>query len=76
MLGSKICRTSIEDRMSLTSKSPPKVALGGLAAAQCMLAAYSHRFSPQKFTPYQLFAGLVVDPPTTMRGYDLATPTS
>jgi hypothetical protein len=46
--------------MSLTSKSPRKVALEALAIAQQSLAAYSHRFSPKKFTQHQLFALLVL----------------
>jgi hypothetical protein len=46
--------------MSLTSKSPRKVALEALAVAQQTLPAYSHRFSPRKFTQHQLFALLVL----------------
>src|SRR5688500_14294821 len=46
--------------MSLTSKSPRKVALEALAVAQQTLPAYSHRFSPKKFTQHQLFALLVL----------------
>lgn len=46
--------------MSQTSKSPRKVALEALAAAEQTLPAYSHRFSPRKFTQPQLFALLVL----------------
>ena len=46
--------------MSLTSKSPRKVALEALAVAQRVLPAYSHPFSPKKFTQHQLFALLVL----------------
>jgi hypothetical protein len=46
--------------MSTTSKSPRKVALVALAVAQDALPAYSHRFSPKKFTQHQLFACLVL----------------
>ena len=46
--------------MSLTSKSPRKVALEALAVAQRVLPAYSHQFSPRKFTQHQLFALLVL----------------
>ena len=46
--------------MSLTSKSPRKVALEALTIAQQTLPAYSHRFSPKKFTQHQLFALLVL----------------
>ena len=46
--------------MSQTSKSPRKVALEALAVAQEILPAYSHRFSPKKFTQHQLFALLVL----------------
>ena len=46
--------------MSQTSKSPQKVALAALAVAKDALAPYAHRFSPKKFTQYQLFACLVL----------------
>jgi hypothetical protein len=46
--------------MSLTSKSPRNVALEALAVARQTLPAYSHRFSPKKFTQHQLFALLVL----------------
>ena len=46
--------------MSTTSKSPRKVALVALAVAKDALSAYSHRFSPKKFTQHQLFACLVL----------------
>ena len=46
--------------MSVTSKSPRKVALEALAVAQRILPAYSHQFSPKKFTQHQLFALLVL----------------
>jgi hypothetical protein len=46
--------------MSLTSKSPRKVALEALAVARQTLPDYSHRFSPRKFTQHQLFALLVL----------------
>ena len=46
--------------MYKTSKSPRKVALEALAVAEQTLPAYSHRFSPQKFTQHQLFALLVL----------------
>jgi hypothetical protein len=46
--------------MHRTSKSPRKVTLEALAVARQTLAAYSHRFSPHKFTQHQLFALLVL----------------
>lgn len=46
--------------MHSTSKSPKKVALEALEIAKQTLPAYSHRFSPQKFTQHQLFAILVL----------------
>jgi hypothetical protein len=46
--------------MSTTSKSPRKVMAVAYAAAQRALPAYSHRFSPKKFTQYQLLACLVL----------------
>jgi hypothetical protein len=45
--------------MSTTTKSPRKVLVTALRVAQRKLAAYRHRFSPQKFTQPQLFACLV-----------------
>jgi len=46
--------------MSLTSKSPRRVALEALAAGEAALPAYSHPCSPRKFTQPQLFACLVL----------------
>ena len=46
--------------MSLTSKSPRKVALEALAAGESALPLYSHPCSPKKFTQPQLFACLVL----------------
>ena len=47
-------------RMSTTSKSPRRVLMTAHAMAQRALPAYSHRFSPKKFTQHQLFACLVL----------------
>jgi hypothetical protein len=46
--------------MSVTSKSPRKVALEALAVAEQTLPRYWHRFSPKVFTVGQLFACLVL----------------
>jgi len=46
--------------MSKTSKSPRKVLVFALKAAQQSLPEYSHAFSPKKFTQHQLFACLVL----------------
>ncbi len=46
--------------MSTTSKSPRRVLKTAYAVAQRTLPAYSHRFSPKKFTQHQLFACLVL----------------
>ena len=46
--------------MSTTSKSPRKVMAVAYATAQRALPAYSHHFSPKKFTQHQLCAGLVL----------------
>ena len=46
--------------MSTTSKSPRKVLQVAYAVACKALPAYSHRFSPKKFTQPQLFAILVL----------------
>jgi hypothetical protein len=46
--------------MERTSKSPRKVTLEAFEIARQTLPAYSHRFSPRKFTPHQLFAILVL----------------
>jgi len=46
--------------MERTSKSPRKVTLEAFEIARQTLPAYSHRFSPQKFTQHQLFAILVL----------------
>jgi hypothetical protein len=43
-----------------TSKSPKRVLLEALRVAEASLPAYSHRFSPKKFTLHQLFACLVL----------------
>jgi hypothetical protein len=43
-----------------TSKSPKRVLIEALAVAEASLPAYSHRFSPKKFTLHQLFACLVL----------------
>jgi len=43
-----------------TCKSPRKVTLEALEVARRTLPAYSHRFSPHKFTQHQLFALLVL----------------
>jgi hypothetical protein len=43
-----------------TSKSPKRVLSEALAVAAASLPAYSHRFSPKKFTLHQLFACLVL----------------
>ena len=43
-----------------TSKSPKRVLTEALAVAEASLPAYSHRFSPKKFTLPQLFACLVL----------------
>ena len=46
--------------MGKTTKSPRKVLVAAhLIATDCM-RAYSHRFSPKKFTQPQLFAVLVL----------------
>lgn len=46
--------------MSTTSKSPRKVLLAAWDVARMVLPAYSHRFSPKKFTQHALFACLVL----------------
>jgi len=46
--------------MYKTTKSPRKVLLVAHAVAVGALAAYSHLFSPKKFTQHQLFAMLVL----------------
>ncbi len=46
--------------MYKTTKSPRKVLLVAHAIAVESLAAYSHLFSPRKFTQHQLFAVLVL----------------
>lgn len=46
--------------MSRTSKSPRKVLVTAWRVATRVLPAYSHRFSPKKFTQHQLFACLVL----------------
>jgi hypothetical protein len=46
--------------MSVTSKSPRAVILAAYAVARDSLPAYSHVFSPKKFTQHQLFACLVL----------------
>jgi hypothetical protein len=46
--------------VALTSKSPKQVVLAALSTAHRTLPAYSHRYSPKKFTQHQLFACLVL----------------
>jgi len=46
--------------MSHLTKSPLRVAREALAVAQRTLRAYTHKFSPKKFTQPQLFACLVL----------------
>jgi len=46
--------------MSITSKSPTAVLRAALDVARQSLPAYSHRYSPKKFTQHQLFACLVL----------------
>jgi hypothetical protein len=46
--------------MSVTSKSPRRVAAVALEVAREKLPAYSHRCSPKVFTQHQLFACLVL----------------
>ena len=46
--------------MGKTSKSPKAVLLTAYQVGRSRLRAYSHRFSPQKFTQPQLFACLVL----------------
>lgn len=46
--------------MALTSKSPQAVVRTALATARRALPAFSHRYSPRKFTQHQLFACLVL----------------
>jgi hypothetical protein len=46
--------------MSVTSKSPRAVILAAYAVARESLPAYSHVFSPKKFTQHQLFACLAL----------------
>jgi hypothetical protein len=46
--------------VSTTSKSPKRVLEEALAVGRQAFPAYSHRFSPQKFTQPQLFASLVL----------------
>jgi transposase len=46
--------------MSITTKSPKKVASAALRVAARTLPLYAHRFSPQKFSQPQLFACLVL----------------
>ena len=43
-----------------TSKSPEKVLSVAYAVARRTIRPYSHRFSPKKFTQWQLFACLVL----------------
>ena len=45
--------------MATTSKSPKDVLVSAYQVAQKALKAYSHRYSPKKFTQHQLFAVLV-----------------
>jgi hypothetical protein len=46
--------------VALTSKSPKEVVLAALSTALRTLPAYSHRYSPKKYTQHQLFACLVL----------------
>jgi len=46
--------------MQKTSKSPRKVTLEAFEVARQTLPAYSHLYSPKKFTQHQLFALLVL----------------
>jgi len=46
--------------VATTSKSPRSVILAALSTARESLPAYSHRYSPKKFTQHQLFACLVL----------------
>ncbi len=46
--------------MATTSKSPKDVLVTAYHVAQQSLKAYSHRYSPKKFTQHQLFATLVL----------------
>jgi hypothetical protein len=46
--------------MYKTTKSPRKVLLVAYAVAQDALPAYSHKFSPRKFTQHQFFAVLAL----------------
>jgi Transposase DDE domain len=46
--------------MAVTSKSPRAVVLAALATARRAVPAYSHRYSPKRFTQHQLFACLVL----------------
>jgi hypothetical protein len=46
--------------MSTMSKSPKRVLRTAYAVARDALPAYSHRYSPKKFTQHQLFACLVL----------------
>ncbi len=43
-----------------TTKSPVRVLRHAYVVAQLALPAYSHRYSPKKFTQHQLFACLVL----------------
>ena len=47
-------------KMSITTKSPRKVLVMAYRTAKRTLPAYSHRFSPKKFTQHQLCACLVL----------------
>jgi Transposase DDE domain len=46
--------------MSTTAKSPKRVLAVAYAIGRAALRPYAHRYSPQKFTQPQLFAGLVL----------------
>lgn len=46
--------------MALTSKSPKAVVLAALSTARRALPAYSHVYSPKKFTQHELFACLAL----------------
>jgi len=46
--------------MATTSKSPKDILITAYRVAQRSIKAYSHRYSPKKFTQHQLFAVLVL----------------
>ena len=46
--------------MSITSKSPRRIAMMALEVAKGQIPLYAHRYSPKKYTQHQLFACLVL----------------